>query len=118
MAKIILSYRRNDSKWLARHIFEYLGRHFGKNNVFIDVDNVPIGTDYRVHIQNVLRECEVMIVVIGPNWVEELRRYSRVRANDNPDWVRLEISTALRRNIHMVPLLVDGTKMPSVAELP
>jgi TIR domain len=117
MAKIVLSYRRNDTKWITGRIFENLERHFGEGAVFMDIDNVPLAADYRHHIRQVLAECDILIAVVGPKW-QETDAAGNAWTLDRVDWVRLEISTALERGIPLVPLLIDGTKMPGPGELP
>jgi hypothetical protein len=118
MAKIVVSYRRSDSKWITGRIFEHLETRFGRGNVFMDIDNVPLGRDYRNDIRKALAECDVLIAVVGPKWKEELDKFRDSHSDENPDWVRLEIGTALERQIPVSPVLIDGTKMPSASELP
>jgi TIR domain len=117
MAKIVVSYRRNDTKWIVGRICEHLERHFGDGNVFMDVDNIPLGQDYRDHIREVLAKCEVLIAVVGPKW-QKIERSGNRSTDDSLDWVRFEISTALERNIPVVPLLIDRAKMPNASQLP
>src|SRR5579863_2806722 len=69
MPKIAISYRRSDSSAITGRIFDRLAAHYGKESVFMDIDNIPFGTDFRSHIQAVLQETEVLIVVIGPQWL-------------------------------------------------
>src|SRR5260370_27013674 len=117
MAKIVISYRRNDTKWITGRIFENLERHFGDGNVFMDIDNIPVGLDYRDHIRSVLENCDVLGAVGGPNW-QKASGAGETTLDDETDWVRLEISTALARKVPVVPLLIDGTKMPKANLLP
>jgi hypothetical protein len=117
MAKIAVSYRRSDTKWITGRIVEHLKIHFGRGNVFMDLDNIPLGLDYRNHIREILAQCDVLVAVVGPKWQEIYRSRNRW-TDDSLDWVRLEISTALERKIPVVPLLIDGAKMPKANRLP
>ena len=69
MSKIIISYRRSDSAPVAGRIFDRLVQHYGKDSVFMDIDNIPFGTDFRKHIQNVISNSDVVIAVVGPKWL-------------------------------------------------
>jgi S1-C subfamily serine protease len=117
MATIVISYRREDSKWITGRIFDRLESHFGSGNVFMDIDNIPIGTDFRDQLQNVLARCDILLAVVGPHWFG-FDRTGHSRLHEDTDWVRLEIATALTKNIPVVPLLIDGTQMPKPDDLP
>ena len=66
--KIVLSYRRTDAA-MAGRIFDRLVQHFGKSSLFIDIDNVPFGVDFRKHIDDALKTSDLLIAVVGRNWV-------------------------------------------------
>ena len=102
---------------MSGRIFDRLVMHFGKNAVFMDVDNIPFGIDFRQHINKALEETDILIVVIGPKWLGGDRR-GHARITDASDPVRIEVETALRRNVPVIPVLVDGAHMPTPAELP
>ena len=111
MPKIVMSYRREDSPVMALAIFNRLESRFGRNSVFIDID-IPFGADFRNHIDEVLRDCDILIAVVGQKWLGAgLDGQPRVKSDD--DWVRLEVETALRRGISVITVLVDGADMPS-----
>jgi hypothetical protein len=116
MATIVISYRREDSKWIADRIFDRLEGHYGRGNVFMDIDSIPFGLDFRDHIRETLDRCDVMVALIGPNWI------GRDSAGDHilreTDWVRIEIEAALNKKIPLIPLLIDGSQMPKPEELP
>ena len=117
MSKIVVSYRRSDSQAIAGRIVDRLIAQFGEQSVFMDVDNIPFGIDFRQHIQSVLARAEVLIAVVGPDWLGAgADGGSRIREEDDP--VRVEIETALRQEIAVIPVLVDGASMPKAAALP
>jgi hypothetical protein len=117
MPKLAISYRRSDSSAITGRIYDRLAAHYGKESVFMDIDNIPFGADFRAHIQAVLRETQVLIVVIGPRWLGA-DAAGTIRMSQESDPVRAEIEAALARNMPLIPVLVDGAKMPGSAELP
>jgi TIR domain len=117
MPKIAISYRRSDSSAITGRIFDRLVARYGKESVFMDVDNIPIGTDFRSHIRAVLLETEVLIVVIGPRWLGT-DAAGTVRMSQESDPVRAEVEAALAQELPMIPVLVDGAKMPDSTALP
>lgn len=117
MPKITVSYRRNDSEAITGRIFDRLVAHYGKTSVFRDIDNIPPGVDFREHIDDALQATDVLIVVIGRRWMGSARPGS-LRIQDEVDPVRIEVETALKRGIAVVPVLVGDTKMPTAAQLP
>ena len=115
--KIILSYRRADTSGIAGRIYDTLMRRYGQRNVFMDVDSIPAGVDFHDHIQRALRDAQVLLLIIGRDWIG--RREGRdPRISDPGDYVRLEIEQALSEGIPVIPLLVDGAEMPLREELP
>ncbi len=115
--KIFVSYRREDSAANALGISQYLEREFGGKNVFIDVD-LRAGAKFPVVLEQRLRECGVVLVLIGPHWLEARDAEGNRRLDNPDDWVRLEISSALRREITVIPVLVGGAALPPKAALP
>ena len=116
MAKIFLSYRREDSAGVAGRIYDRLRGHFGPDSVFFDVDSVPLGVDFQEHIESVLSHCDVFLAVIGPDWAGQINTGRRI--DDPEDWVRIEIEAALKQGLPVIPVLIDHTRMPSKADLP
>src|SRR5262245_52569809 len=96
--KIFISYRRDDSAASALSIGQYLENEFGRKNVFIDID-MRAGVKFPTVLEQRLAECKVMLVLIGPNWLNAQDEEHRRRLDDPDDWVRLEITHALKRNI-------------------
>jgi len=117
MSRIIISYRRADSAATAGRIFDRLTSHYGDDAVFMDVDKIPFGTDFRQHIRKVFADSDVLLAVIGPSWLGKASD-GTCRVKDEADPVRVEIETALRQKTPIIPVLVDGANMPSVADLP
>jgi hypothetical protein len=118
MSAIFISYRRDDSEGQAGRLFDELAQHFGHDAVFMDVAALMPGHDFRHAIDEHVSSCGVLLAVIGRQWLS-LRDEAGGRRIDDPlDFVRLEVASALRRDIPVVPVLVQGARMPRAAELP
>jgi hypothetical protein len=117
MPTIMLSYRRDDSKWIAGRIFDRLEGHYGKDNVFMDIDAIPVGLDFREHLQQSLQRCDILLAIVGPRWLGTDEHGHQAIA-DETDWVRIEIETALAKQIPVIPILIDRMRMPKATELP
>jgi hypothetical protein len=116
--RITVSYRRSDSPYASRGIRARFAEHFGKENVFMDIDSIALGVDYRKPIAEALAKTDVVAVVIGPKWFGQ-RESGKPRLFDSNDPVRYEVAAALSvERILVVPLLVDGATMPGEEELP
>lgn len=75
------------------------------------------GLDFTEVINKYLAKCEVVLMIIGPDWIgKDAKGNPRIVKDD--DWVRIEISTALKRNVRIIPILVDGAQLPDISELP
>ena len=99
-------------------MYDRLQQEFGADNVFIDVDTLLPGDDFVDAIGNTLGQCNLMIALIGPNWLTAADEHGRRRLDDPADFVRIEIQTALERRIRTVPVLVNHALMPQEHQLP
>ena len=117
-SNIFISYRRADTAGYAGWLFTGLTNHFDKTRVFRDVTAIDGGGDFIEAINKALESCEVLLAVIGKQWLT-ITNDERIRRLDNPkDLVRVEIETALSRNITVIPILIEGASMPREEELP
>jgi TIR domain len=114
MPRIFISYRRADSKAIVGWLYEHLERAFGADNIFMDVDDIPPGVDFRAYLQNAITEADVVLIIIGPKWASILKQ----RRNDTNDFVRIELESALEQRKITIPILVDSGKMPLPDDLP
>lgn len=118
MRKIFLSYRRDDSSGSAGRLYDRLRTHFGKEQVFMDVNAIEAGADFVRTIEGTVGSCDVLIALLGREWLSSKDQDGRRRLDDPDDFVRLEIATALDRKILVIPALVGGARMPAAQELP
>jgi hypothetical protein len=116
-ANIFVSYRRGDSAGHAGRLFDHLKDRF-PGRVFMDLDTIKPGVDFVEVIEQAVGCCEVLIVMIGRDWLEAQDADGRRRLDDANDFVRLEIATALNRDVRVIPVLVQGAVMPRREDLP
>jgi uncharacterized membrane protein HdeD (DUF308 family) len=117
VAIIIISYRREDTELMVGRICDRLRDHFGRDSVMMDIDSIPDGLDFRKHIKEALKRCDVMLAVMGPRWTA-VSEDGRSRLADETDWIRIEIEAALAKDIPVIPVLVNGAAMPRPKDLP
>lgn len=117
-SRIFISYRRSDSIREAGRIYDYLENRFGREAIFKDVDTIDAGDDFRDRVKEAVGQCQILLAVIGANWLRAEDEAGRQRLENPADWVRLEIETALNRNIRVIPILLDGVPMPRPDDLP
>lgn len=117
MPRVSISYRRSDSEAITGRIFDRLIGHYGRKSVFRDVDNVPVGVDFRSHIQDVLQKSDILLAIVGPNW-RGPRPNGPARIDEDSDQVRIELETALKKGIPVIPVLVGRSEIPAPSELP
>jgi WD40 repeat protein len=116
--EIFIAYRRDDSHHITDRIYEWLVREFGKRKVFKDVDSIPLGRDFRHIIRNAVGRCDVLLAVIGDQWISAAKSPGLRRIDDPTDFVRVEIEAALERDVPIIPLLVLDATMPREDDLP
>ena len=120
ISRIYISYRRTDTVAYAGRLFDHLSRHFGRGFVFMDIQGgiVP-GQDFTQAIDAALNTCAVALVLIGNHWATSTGPEGNPRLDDPNDWVRVETAAVLRRNdVVVIPVLVDGARLPDPASLP
>ena len=118
MPKIFISYRRDDSASQAGRLHDHLSGHFGQGQVFMDVDTIKPGVNFVEVVQQAIGVCDGLVAVIGSDWLHVTDANGARRLDDPADLVRLEIATALERGIPVIPVLVQGARMPREADLP
>jgi len=115
--KIFISYRREDSAGYAGRVRDRLVDKLGKS-IFMDVDNIPLGTNFVKALQDEVGTCSALLAVIGKDWLDVRDKNGRRRLDNPNDSVRVEIGTALQRDIPVIPILLEGTVIPSADQLP
>lgn len=118
MSRIFISYRRRDSPWESGRIYDYLKERFGRDFIFKDVDDIDMGDDFRQAINAAVGQCQVLLAVMGKDWLTAKDAVGNRRLDNPADWVRLEIEAALKRNVRVIPVLLDRVEMPLESYLP
>lgn len=116
--RVFLNYRRDDSADATGRLYDALAAHFGDDNVFMDIDTLDPGVDFAEVIDGAVNSCDVFIAVIGRAWLTAADGEGHRRLDNADDFVRMELTAALRRNARVVPVLVHDVDMPSAEELP
>jgi TIR domain-containing protein len=116
--KIFISYRRDDSQATTDRLFEHLASEFPRENLFRDIDSIPKGQDFRRWIERSVTSCDVLLAIIGTQWLGVLDEDGRRRLDNPADFVRLEIETALKCDLPVIPVLLSKAQMPKPEDLP
>jgi hypothetical protein len=115
---IFISYRREDASGEAGRLYDHLVARFGEHMVFRDIDTIDPGTDFVGRIEDAIGSCQVLLALIGRDWLT-VRGPDGQRRLDNPaDFVRLELTAAMRQGIRVIPVLVQDAQMPAPEDLP
>ena len=115
---VFISYRREDSRHIADRIDEWLVQHFGRESIFKDIYSIELGWDFRKAIRDAVGRSDVLLAVIGPRWASAVDAQGKRRVEDPVDFVRIEVESALERDIPIIPLLVDDANIPGEDQLP
>jgi len=118
LPRIFISYRREETAYPAGWLFDRLGDRFGDDQVFKDVDSIDPGDDFVQRITTAVGSCDVLLALIGDEWLTITGDDGRRRLENSDDFVRVEIEAALARGVRVIPVLVDGATMPDAEELP
>ena len=114
---IFISYRRSDSTAETERIHDRLVADFGEGRVFQDVGDIPLGAEFAEILDQAVSQCQVVLVIIGKTWLT-VAEPDGTRRLDNPDdFVRIEVESALRRKIPVIPVLVQGATIPRRSQL-
>jgi hypothetical protein len=112
---VFISYRRDDTAPQAGRLYDILSAHFGDDRIFMDVDSIELGVDFRASVTEALSSCEVLLALVGKAWTDTL---TERKEGGLDDLIRVEIKTALERGIRVIPILVNNARLPQEQELP
>jgi hypothetical protein len=116
--RIFISYRRDDSAYPAGWLYDRLAERFGEDQIFKDIDSIDLGDDFAEEIAAAVGSTDVLLAVIGDKWLTVADESGGRRLDDPEDFVRIEIEAALTRKVRIIPILVEGARMPSEHQLP
>ena len=118
MARIFINYRRDDTQGVAGRLFDYLALKYSHSELFMDVDAMKPGMDFVRQLDVQVSQCHVLLAVIGPHWLDARDQAGKRRLDNEKDSVRVELASALKRDIAVIPVLIEGTPMPQEESLP
>ena len=116
--QIFISYRREESGGWSGRLYDRLRRDFNRKRIFMDIDSIAYGEDFVKAIETRVAKSEVLIAVIGKNWLTSKDERGNRRLDNPGDFVRMEVGAALKRGIRVIPVLVDGASIPKPTDLP
>jgi hypothetical protein len=116
--RIFISYRREETAYPAAWLYKRLADRFGAGQIFKDIDSIQLGDDFVEAITTAVGSCDVLLALIGDEWLTITDEHGGRRLDDPDDFVRLEIEAALTRRVRVIPILVDDATMPRADELP
>jgi hypothetical protein len=117
--EIFISYRRDDDPGMVGTLYDHLEEKFSKERIFMDVeDGIPPGHDFVRVLEEEVAQCNIMLAVVGKNWLAAKDSRGRSRLENPRDFVRIEIESAMRLEKLVIPVLINKAEMPSEAELP
>ena len=115
--QVFISYRRADSALAAQFLYRELAGRIDEERIFFDKGIEP-GADYVETLRAAVGSCDLLVVVIGPDWLHISDESGERRLEKEDDWVRIEIATALQRGVRVIPVTLRGAAPPSRTELP
>jgi tetratricopeptide (TPR) repeat protein len=118
VGRVFISYRREETAYAAGWLFDRLVDRFGRGQIFKDIDSIQLGDDFVEVITSAVGSCDVLLALIGEQWLTITDEQGTARLDNPDDFVRLEIEAALTRNVRVIPILVAGARMPRSDQLP
>ena len=115
---IFVNYRRQTDAGIAGRIYDNLSRALPGASIFMDVDKLHPGDDFEQGLEHSLASCKVLLAVMGPDWTSMTDSKGKRRLNNADDFVRKELRSALDKKVRIIPVLINGAKMPDASELP
>ena len=115
---VFINYRKDDSSWNALALYNELQKYLPRETIFKDFNTIRPGDDFVESIQKALSHCNVLLVVMSKHWLDVKDKNGNRRLDDPDDLVRIEIATAIERNIQVIPVLFDNIPMPTSDQLP
>jgi hypothetical protein len=115
---IFINYRRGDDPGFTQALFSRLEQAFPPERLFMDVNNIAPGLDFVQVLNDQVARCDVLIAVIGKNWLGAADESGERRLDNPEDFVRIEIESALSQKKRVIPVLVNDAKMSRSTELP
>jgi len=117
-AKVFISYRRDDRIEHAGRVLDRITSEFGREPLFMDVDAIPLDVNFASALADQVMKCDVVVAIVGPNWLDATYGSGKRRIDDPADFVRIEISAALKFGIPVISVFLEGAQPPKLEQLP
>lgn len=118
MRGIFISYRRADAQGWAGRLGADLATAFGDVARFFDLSSITPGADFLLAIEHALAESAIVLVLIGPRWLDSHDEQGVRRLDKPEDVVAAEVAQALMLAVPVIPVLLGGAVMPGADALP
>jgi hypothetical protein len=116
--RVFISYRRDDASAYAGRLYDSIAARLGEENVFMDVDTIGPGSDFYEAIDEAIASCDVVIALIGRQWLSATDAKGQRRLDDPEDVLRIELERALAHGLVIIPARVQDAELPSAEDLP
>src|SRR4051794_4702449 len=93
-AQAFISYRRDDAASEAHLLAINIRYVFGRDSVFVDTSDIPPGAKWPDTLHRALEEADVVLALMGPQWLFAQDEYGRRCIDDPEDWVYRELRLA------------------------
>lgn len=118
MSRIFINYRRKDSEGYVGRLYDHLLNYFEKQDLFMDLTDIQPGVNFAAALEEAVAACDVLLAIIGPDWLDATDEDGTRRLEAWNDFVRIEIASALKQEKFVIPVLVGRAKMPAPDQLP
>ncbi|WP_405583014.1 toll/interleukin-1 receptor domain-containing protein [Streptomyces sp. NBC_01190] len=119
MTGAFINYRTGDGEKEAALLDEVLRQEFGNKRVFRDQRALEPGEDFPAKLWQRLRESNVVLVLVGPNWLTARNEAGELKLLVKGDYVHDEIAAALQQSpTRVITILLNGTPHLVAAQLP
>jgi hypothetical protein len=115
---VFINYRRQDTAAAAEHLHASLGEKLGMERIFRDEATIDLGEEFPEVIEQAIQSANVVLALIGPSWLTVKGRSGKRRLDEPFDYVRRELEIAMKHQVKVIPVLLDGATMPTKEELP
>lgn len=121
--KVFINYRREDSQFAAHWpcatlTGDEVHKPLSRDSLFIDLGVLVGGDDFHAVVSDAIKQCRIMLVLIGANWLTAMDNDGVQRLHLPTDMLREEIEIALEHGLKVIPVLLGQARVPQAKHLP